>query len=143
MDARAIVEYLDPEVSRLQQARSLLTGHTMPLKRWRPFSGISSGEETPVSAEGGQEFPRPKGHGAERLGKVEIDQDALTSFSTSATRLFSSARDEKFNLISCCLLSKRSVLPSCKSFAWSICLGLIITASKSMVLQRIELLQAL
>jgi hypothetical protein len=36
MDLDAIVQEIDAEISRLEKARALLTGHTAPLKRGRP-----------------------------------------------------------------------------------------------------------
>jgi hypothetical protein len=33
MDTEAIMQNLDAEISRLEKARALLTGHTAPLKR--------------------------------------------------------------------------------------------------------------
>jgi hypothetical protein len=44
-----------------------------------------------------------------------MDQDALASSSTSVTRLSSSVRDEKFDLICCLFMSKRTTLPSSES----------------------------
>ena len=38
MDLEAIVQSIDEEIERLQRARSLLTGHTAPLKRGLPHS---------------------------------------------------------------------------------------------------------
>jgi hypothetical protein len=36
MDTKALVAAIDEEIDHLQKARSLLTGHTAPLKRGRP-----------------------------------------------------------------------------------------------------------
>jgi hypothetical protein len=41
MDLHAIVQGIDDAIMRLQQARSLLTGHTPPLKRGLPPTEIS------------------------------------------------------------------------------------------------------
>jgi hypothetical protein len=37
-----IIQAIDAEILRLQQARSLLTGHTTPLKRGLPHTGTGS-----------------------------------------------------------------------------------------------------
>jgi hypothetical protein len=42
MDITGIVEAIDSEILRLQQARSLLTGHMAPLKRGLPRTAASS-----------------------------------------------------------------------------------------------------
>jgi hypothetical protein len=47
MDTEAIVQNLDAEISRLEKARALLTGHTAPLKR-----GVAPARSQRVSAEG-------------------------------------------------------------------------------------------
>ena len=38
MDLEAIVQSIDAEITRLERARALLTGHTVPLKRGLPYS---------------------------------------------------------------------------------------------------------
>jgi hypothetical protein len=47
MNTKAIVQNLDAEISRLEKARALLTGHTAPLKR-----GVAPKRSPRVSAEG-------------------------------------------------------------------------------------------
>jgi hypothetical protein len=46
-DLDAIVQDIDAEISRLEKARALLTGHTAPLKR-----GVPTGQRRTMSAEG-------------------------------------------------------------------------------------------
>lgn len=38
MDLEAIVQSIDAEITRLERARALLTGHTAPLKRGLPYT---------------------------------------------------------------------------------------------------------
>jgi hypothetical protein len=47
MDLDAIVESIDAEISRMEKARALLTGHTAPLKR-----GFPPTKRRTMSAEG-------------------------------------------------------------------------------------------
>jgi hypothetical protein len=42
MDVTGIVEAIDSEIHKLQQARAVLTGHTAPLKRGLPRPAASS-----------------------------------------------------------------------------------------------------
>ena len=56
MDLKAIVQDIDAEISRLEKARALLTGHTAPLKR-----GMSTRKRSTMSAEG-----RARGGAAQR-----------------------------------------------------------------------------
>jgi hypothetical protein len=53
MDLDAILESIDEEIDRLQRARSLLTGHTAPLKRgFPPSEQDSPTRKRRISAEG-------------------------------------------------------------------------------------------
>jgi hypothetical protein len=47
MDIEALVAEIDAEIHRLQQVRSLLTGHTPPLKRGRPLGKKPSASALP------------------------------------------------------------------------------------------------
>jgi hypothetical protein len=47
MNLDAIVQSIDAEISRLEKARALLTGHTAPLKR-----GMPDRKRSTMSAEG-------------------------------------------------------------------------------------------
>jgi hypothetical protein len=56
MDASAIIQTIDAEIARLEQARALLNGHTTTPKRGRPVSLKSAATLKPqrrkMSAEG-------------------------------------------------------------------------------------------
>jgi hypothetical protein len=56
MDTREIIQTIDAEIARLEQARALLNGHTAPAKRGRPFGSKPVATSKPVrrklSAEG-------------------------------------------------------------------------------------------
>jgi hypothetical protein len=54
MDHDTIVQAIDAEIRRLEQARALLTGHTAPLKRGLPRTTqpVATRKRRKVSAEG-------------------------------------------------------------------------------------------
>jgi hypothetical protein len=55
MDTAEIIETIDAEIARLEQARVLLNGHTTPAKRGRPVSSAATPTKPPrrmISAEG-------------------------------------------------------------------------------------------
>ena len=49
MDTTPIIQFIDAEIARLQQARALLNGHAAPAKRGRPIgSGATPQTAKPV-----------------------------------------------------------------------------------------------
>jgi hypothetical protein len=48
MDTTSIIQSIDAEIARLQQARALLIGQTVPAKRGRPFGSKATPAAKPV-----------------------------------------------------------------------------------------------
>jgi hypothetical protein len=49
MDTTAIIQFIDAEIARLEQAKAVLNGHTTPAKRGRPIgSGANPQTAKPV-----------------------------------------------------------------------------------------------
>jgi hypothetical protein len=48
MDTTEIIQTIDAEIARLEQAKTLLSNHTAPTKRGRPFGSKPAGMSRPL-----------------------------------------------------------------------------------------------
>jgi len=67
MGLDAIVQSIDDEIDRLQRLRSLLTGHTAPLKRgFPPSEQDSPTRKRKIAGKGGRELVQLRGRDGAR-----------------------------------------------------------------------------
>jgi hypothetical protein len=48
MDATQVIQFIDAEIARLEQAKTLLNGHTVPAKRGRPIGSQAIRTSKPI-----------------------------------------------------------------------------------------------
>jgi hypothetical protein len=85
MDTTPIIQFIEAQIARLEQAKAVLNGRTTPVKRGRPFGSKAPPTAKPVrrkmSAEGRARIVAAQKARWAKIKEVEIDQDALASFS--------------------------------------------------------------
>jgi hypothetical protein len=72
MDATQVIQFIDAEIARLEQAKTLLNGHTVPAKRGRPigftsYSHLQANSQEDYLGGTGTDSSSPKGE----MGKDE------------------------------------------------------------------------